>query len=46
MISGTNWNSQESGNEVESQKSTVPSFLIAVLIILQEVKGDRHKDKG
>ena len=45
MVPKVNGNIQGTGNEAESQKSTVPSFLIAVLTP-QEVKNTRHKDKG
>lgn len=40
MVSAVNGDFQATGNEAESQKPTVPSLLIAVLIF-QEVKEDR-----
>lgn len=42
MTSEAKGNTQGTGNEAKSQKFTVPSFRIAVLI----GKRDRHKDKG
>lgn len=45
MVSGINGNIQETGNKAESQKHIVPLYLIG-MPISQEVKGDRHKNKG
>lgn len=44
MVLRVNGNTEGTGNETETQKPTVPSFLIIVPI--PQVKGDSHEDKA